>query len=278
MRISVPFQFPNGSEYQLLLLDTNVLSNIVKNKNHEFENLIQRFLCNNYVLCFSFQSIIEIRKSSLGGREELYKSFIELFSNVPCLMVYPYRQITNQEIENFILRKSSIDFNKALNAFSPLGKDDSYIFDKWVDRVIGELESTIKIEEKEIIDTASTWNLEKTSLKRRHQLMLYPQFEKLFFRNFFATEKPEINSMIYSPNDFPAVKAMCITKYDRMFKMNKAINVNDVYDVIISAAIPYMDAVIMEKHQIDVLRQNQSKLSQLGKVKRYTLANLRQSI
>ena len=54
------------------------------------------------------------------------------------------------------------------------------------------------------------------------------------------------------------------------------INVNDVYDVLISAAIPYMDAVIMEKHQIDVLRQNQLNLSQLSKVKRYTLANLKQ--
>lgn len=276
MRISVPFQFPNGSEYQLLLLDTNVLSNIVKNKNHEFENLIQQFLSKKYAPCFSFQSIIEIRKSSLGGKDELYKSFIELFSIVPCLMVYPYQQITNQEIENFIIKKSSIDFNKALNAFSPLGKDDSYIFDKWVDSVIGKLGSTIEIEEKENIDTAINWNLEKYSLQSKHQVIPYPLFEKAFFRNFFAIARPEINSMIYSPNDFPAIKAMCITKFDRMFKMSKVINVNDVYDVLISAAIPYMDAVIMEKHQIDVLRQNQLNLSQLSKVKRYTLANLKQ--
>ena len=145
-----------------------------------------------------------------------------------------------------------------------------------MDSVIGKLGSTIEIEEKENIDTAINWNLEKYSLQSKHQVIPYPLFEKAFFRNFFAIARPEINSMIYSPNDFPAIKAMCITKFDRMFKMSKVINVNDVYDVLISAAIPYMDAVIMEKHQIDVLRQNQLNLSQLSKVKRYTLANLKQ--
>lgn len=67
---------------------------------------------------------------------------------------------------------------------------------------------------------------------------------------------------------------MSITKYDRLYKCNKTIDVNDVYDVLISAYIPYVDAVIMENHQVEVLKQNISKLERLKFVEKYALRDL----
>lgn len=68
---------------------------------------------------------------------------------------------------------------------------------------------------------------------------------------------------------------MAITKYDRVFRNRKAVNVNDVYDVLISANIPYMDAVITENHQSEMLKQSASKLKVLENIERYTLKDLK---
>ena len=269
----MPFRFPNGSEYKLLLLDTNVLSNIAKNRNGELEILLSRFLLNKYAPCFSFQSILELRKSSLNGKTDLYQKFNEIFSVIPCLTILPYRTITNQEINKHIHPAADIDLNLALHAFSPFGKDDSYDFDKFIGTLLSKLIHTVNAEENEVEKTVASWVNERLFYQKRHQKLLYNTFETKFFKEFLMIEKPELSDSKLNPNDFPAIKMMCITKFNRVHVSKKSIGVNDVYDVLISAAIPYMDAIVTEKHQVEVLKQNEQKLKALQKIEKYTLSS-----
>ncbi|MFI3202428.1 MAG: hypothetical protein R3Y54_13075 [Eubacteriales bacterium] len=151
----------------------------MKNKNGEFENFNMKFIANKYVPCFSFQSIIELRKSSLNGRAELYESFIELFSVFPCMMLYPYRQITQQEIAIALsnVDKKAVDMNDAMNAFTPLGKDNTYDFSIWENKMVEKLGALIVDEERENEETCKSWMDERVRLNKIYKMVLYPIFE-----------------------------------------------------------------------------------------------------
>lgn len=68
---------------------------------------------------------------------------------------------------------------------------------------------------------------------------------------------------------------MCITKYDRIHgNSKKNVGKNDISDTIISAYVPYMDAIMTEKHQIDVVRQNISKMDTLRLIERFSMSDI----
>ena len=122
---------------------------------------------------------------------------------------------------------------------------------------------------------ATEWQSEREKRINSHIIELYPTFEKNFFNNFFSIENPNLVNEKHNYSNFKAIKMMCITKYDRIYKCSrKDIGINDINDTFISAFITYMDAIIMEKHQVEVVKQNTSKISGLEKVERYTISDL----
>ena len=68
------------------MLDTNILSNICKNRNAEKENFISRFIDKKYAPCIEFQSVLEIYNAEPKGKSPLFESFVEVFSEIPTLL------------------------------------------------------------------------------------------------------------------------------------------------------------------------------------------------
>ncbi len=269
------FIFPNGSEYKLLLVDTNILSEVTKNRSNELNKFIQLIKAYNFAPCFSFQSVLEIKNSSKGGNVDLYSNFLMLFSQIPCIMLYPYREITNQEIQK-ALYGDSIDIAKTMNAFSICGKDESYDFEKWVSKILNDLSPIIILEENEIVEAANEFQFQRIKAQKNHTRVLFPSFLKEFFNAFFYREAPSLINNRHNVEDYPAIAMMGITKYDRIYNIkNRSVGVNDVNDIFISAYIPYMDAVIMENHQIDLLRQKKSQYGFLSSLELYKMADIR---
>lgn len=270
------FTFPNGSQYKLLLLDTNILSNICKNKNGEKENFISRFIDKKYAPCIAFQSILEIYNAEPKGESALFESFIKVFSEIPTLLLYPYRSLTSQEIEVYLGEKSEVDLASIINAFSAFGKDKTYDFEYWILTMISRLQSTIDLTDTEIKSEARNWQSERSYYKSKHIPVLYPAYEKQFFSIFFDSECPALLKATFNPQSFKAIRMMCVTKYDRIHgKSNKSVGANDICDTIISAYIPYMDAIMMEKHQIEVVKQNISKIDNLRQIERFSMSDIK---
>jgi hypothetical protein len=44
---------------------------------------------------------------------------------------------------------------------------------------------------------------------------------------------------------------------------------------VLSAYIPYMDAIMMEKHQIEVVKQNIAKIDTLDQIERFNMSDIR---
>ena len=62
---------------------------------------------------------------------------------------------------------------------------------------------------------------------------------------------------------FPALRIMAYSQYSRVHKTGKAIKPNDVMDVLISSAVPYVDAVMTENFQADVYKKAKKHIKQL---------------
>ncbi|MCC2255253.1 hypothetical protein LKD70_12625 [Ruminococcus sp. CLA-AA-H200] len=73
--------------YKLILLDTNVLREIVRNTNLAGKGFLQKFFSgkDKYAPCFSIYNALE-----LMPYEDIFEDFLEFFSSIPCLMTVYY--------------------------------------------------------------------------------------------------------------------------------------------------------------------------------------------
>jgi hypothetical protein len=51
---------------------------------------------------------------------------------------------------------------------------------------------------------------------------------------------------------FPALRIMSYSQFMRVHFTQKEIKPNDVMDVLISSAVPYVDTVLTENYQVDI--------------------------
>lgn len=288
----------NGNRYQLCLLDTNVISEIVKNKNNMARNFIKNIVLDeNYVPCFCIESILEIRKKA-----EVYDKFLEIFSVIPIFLLKQYGSLINQEISGCISNSKSI----LLNSFSVLGKDKSsdikYFFQSMFDDPeFIEIESNWR---KQIQDYKNKWAKNKRDLQKvflnpdRNEQFIsrlsteYGYFPKNFLKYYnLSTAKHYVNiagkdviqetlnlpDKRYLPDidNFPMLKTSLFLQYFHLFDPSREIKLNDIVDIIIVSPAPMCEMVITDKNQASILSKIKNEIPGLQSTSIMTIKNLR---
>ncbi|MBM3179883.1 MAG: type II toxin-antitoxin system VapC family toxin [Chloroflexi bacterium] len=83
----------NGKKYKLLLVDTNILSEVIKNRFQEFRKLLEWTTAEKTIVCFSLFTVLEIRRAPT-----IYARFSELFSTIPCIILKSHEQLLHEEV------------------------------------------------------------------------------------------------------------------------------------------------------------------------------------
>lgn len=265
----MPYTFPNGSNYYLVLLDTNALSEISKDINGTRIGFIRRFPLNKYAPCFSAYNLFEIHNA-----DRAYQSFINCFSNYPCLILHPYLTVIREEIQYYNTKKIP---SIIINAFVPYGPDKSYDLASWLNGLWQNKELVLEIKKNasEYPDIASGWE------KQRRKTIIYTKdFETDCLRNFLFSIHAEwiLNNTVFNIEEFPGARMMLFSQYMRIHRSKKSLGANDVNDVMISSALPYLDAVITENYQAEVIKQAKSKIFQLKDIEIVTLSEIRMKV
>ncbi len=104
-----------GTEYKLCLLDSCIISEILKNRKEEGKNFVQLFLQNHYVPCISIWSILELRKS-----RNLFNQFLDFLSIFPFFLTKSPIDIFTDEIK-FYPQSSKVE--PILSVFSPMNEN-----------------------------------------------------------------------------------------------------------------------------------------------------------
>ena len=113
------------NDYKLVFLDTNAIREIICNNNNCGLNFAERFFQNNntYAPVFSIYNVFELKPY-----EDLFEKFIDFFSIVPCIIMYPYKIFMEAEYKAF-LNNQELELNSNLiNVFSSQGKSESHNF------------------------------------------------------------------------------------------------------------------------------------------------------
>jgi len=114
----MPWTTKSGNTYNLGLLDTNALSEIIKYPKVEGRGFVERFGPSSFAPCFAVYNLIELRR-----KQSIFDAFVAFFAKYPCFLLKSQPMILNEEKRS---RGNMSIVSPLLHAFSPLGHNSSY--------------------------------------------------------------------------------------------------------------------------------------------------------
>ena len=256
--------------YKLLYLDTNAIREITTDNLGAFNGFLQKFIENNgaYAPCISIYIIVEI-----WSKESLFRKFLDVFSNIPCFMFFPIQSILSEEYKADQANQIFNFCGEVAHAFVPNSIDSNYNIRLFLNNLrVSEVAPAIEKRIQELKSTAEIWQEQRkvsVQLTEKNYHQYEPYMLKKDLDNFGYT------GSINNYENFPSLRVMEYSHFNRVHLQNSPITANDVMDVEISYITPYMDAVITEKYQADVLRKAKMFIPQLKSLEIYRLKDIR---
>ena len=263
------------NSYHLVGLDTNAVSEIVKHSELEGKNFITRFRPSDHAPCFSIVTIAELYK-----KPPVYQKFLDVFSNYhACFVLKGEDQLFEEEREAYANNTPIVGL---FNAFSPLGKDDSYDLRKIMSALFNDpktqqfmasWDQTSEYIIQGMLSLKPNFNASQayTNPKdaRRFVKIVGKQQLKERIGNQYGIQMKRYDS----PNidHFPSLKNQLFLTYYYLYDDNRKPKRSDVGDIRISASLPYIDIFITEGFSAEKLRQIQKHHNFLENLKVMTL-------
>ena len=265
----MPWTAASGKTYKLCLLDTNALSEIVKRPSREGRHFVERFGPEEHVPCFTIYSLVELRR-----RPDVYRRFVEMFSKYPFFLLKLWEDILAQERDAYSTAASA---SPLLQSFTPLASNRTYGFDEFVDRLVVQewfvdRERKWRMEEDRILDS---WLANRKNFQPRRQVANAQDAERYVYEaaiqtliSFFPDWIPSFNERNEVPNvsRFPALQVMLYSQYYRLWDPDWNRRPQEVTDIRIMAAAPYVDVVITERFQNEVFKKIRTRVPELREV------------
>lgn len=262
------------NNYKVILLDTNIIREIVLNNNGCVYGFLKNFLSSEikYVPCFSIYNVIELKPY-----KDIYEKFLDFFSIIPCLMLFPYKNILEAEFLASLNNKPITINNQIANAFIPVGDCSSYNIKDFLSKLWSdeELISQLEYEIHELKNTAECWNNQRVEL---HENLINEKYYRTVEKETIIKNLVSQGISIKDGIDitrFPGTRIMEYSQFSRVHNSKKNIKANDVMDIKISCAIPYVDAVITENYQADIYKKAKKFIKGLEKLEIYRLIDVR---
>ena len=264
----------NGTVYSLALLDTGIVSEVIKNRMGEGKAFRQLMPSEGVIPCISIWSIVELR-----AREDLYARFLELFSNIPLrLVVWSPRDLLDEELKAYPdpSKVDPIEFT-----FSPVDDDPDAEFSTFMERLFND--PVAKKAEEYFHDD---WKEQSLALIRSLCANFEPGDDAKKFVDegvplYIASQDPQwYRELIETgqpldPRAFPSVKMFLYTVVHRFCSESRQPKKQDVFDIFIAGAAPYMDIVFTENFQAEIFKKAKNRDPFLGHLRIKTIKALR---
>ncbi len=264
---------PTGNTYNLCLLDTNVISEIIKRPRVEGRGYFERFY-KNFITCFTVYSLIELRRNTA-----LFKDFVNWFA-MPCCILKPVQILLEDEKES---QGNLEKIVPVMDLFLPVGSKtlEAFIDGFFSLKAIKKIESNWKKDENE---TLKVWLSRKKnfiptkpSQNARDAERYVKEAGLQTLIQLFPKWAQELTENGRSPNIdyFPSLKVSLYSQYYRLYDPNWKPEPQEVTDVQIISASPYMEAVITEAFQAEILKKVKNKVNGLEEIEILTLRDIR---
>jgi hypothetical protein len=267
------------TEYPLCLLDTMAISEMVKRPEGALRHFYEWAMASKpcFVPCFSPFTLIELRR-----KPALFDKFIEQFHPLPCVLLKGYEWLLEDEILAYP-NPSKID--PCALAFTPMGDSGNLL------RNLPSVLKTPAIVKQERQWNGSGWeivngmrslvpNFPPDGAKyKREQIRLFIEvagFSQLALRNKAFARRTLDRDEAVQIDAFPSLKASLYTTFYKFYvDTTRKPSESDAFDIIIAAGLPYVEAVITERHQVEVLRKTKRHDSFINELRVFTLRDFR---
>ena len=276
----MPWTAASGKTYKLCLLDTNALSEIVKRPRREGRHFLEHFGPERHVPCFTVYNLVELRR-----RRDIYRRFVETFSKYPFFLLKLWEDILAEERDTYSTATSA---SPLLQPFTPLASNRTYSFGEFVDRLVVQ-EWFVDLElkwRKEEVQILNSWLANRKNFQPRRQVPNAQDAERYvneaaiqtlisFFPDWTRSlverhEAPDVSR-------FPALQVMLYSQYYRLWDPNWNPRSQEVTDVRIMAAAPYVDVVITEGFQNEIFKKIRTRVPKLREVESVPVRQLADS-
>ena len=269
----------NGTDYHLVLLDTNALSEFSKHPQSLREFVTWSLGSKKYVPCFSSFSILELRQ-----RIDVFERFKELLGMLGCFLLKGHEDLLQEEVDSYPDPSGIVPVSAS---FTSLGGEGGNL-DQVLNTAFGA---------KSMRDREKYWNEARDSIvdgiasrvanfppdgdtygpAEERLFVEWAGFEQIGMRQpEFAKQTLKVSEQHVDMSAFPSVKATTYAVWHKFYtNRDRKWDRGDAYDIIISSAIPYMDAVITESQMADGLRKTQRVDDFIEDLEIYTLKDFR---
>jgi len=271
------------NDYRVCLMDTNALSELVKPGS---EAIVAGFLEwatgseLQVVPAFNVFTLMELRRSP-----QHFERFLEMFSVLSIVLVKSFEDLLAAELAAYPDSRKT-DFVSL--AFTPLGGSGNQMAN------LPGLLAAFEEEEQQwnqgrfdlveaLASNAKTYLAANGPIGRneaaaflwsnRFQLLCTMAATSAFVRQELERDRA------IDVDAFPSVRAMASTIFYKFYEdSNRLAAASDAFDVFISSSLPYVDALVTENHQAEVVRKIKNREAFLEGVTVFTLRDLRRGL
>jgi hypothetical protein len=267
----------NGKDYKLCLFDTCALTSFLQNQNYWITKFEQEFGLSNAVVCYSAFTL-----SELWYRQEIFEKFIDFFSWYPSLLLEGHQSILDKEV---IAYNTNTDINPVSICPSAI-TDEKLTKRERLKKVIEDSEFVArtaywKEAEESILKSITGYTKSYPPKNNKYSINEISNFVDIVSANQLYLREKQFVKKHKEPIDFTKFPSLLTTSYIVFYKFyldqRKHIN-SDIFDIIISSVLPYVDYFITEKNLANNIKSIQTRHKYLTNVKAFTLAEYTQDI
>lgn len=269
------------TQYPLCLLDTMAVSEMVKRPAGAFGRFLDwsTEVQPQFVPCFTVYTLIELRR-----KPDLFERFIEHFHPFPCVLLKGYAQFIEEEAAAY---PDPTGIDPCSLAFTPLGGEGNLLSN--LPRILDQPQHVEQEREwneagPEIVagmgslvenypPAGTTYSAEEMQhfvwLSSLSQLVLHGYGD--FVERVHEHDGEPVNMDV-----FPSLKAMTWTVFHKFYadRSRKAPD-SDAFDVLIAATLPYVEAIVTERHLAEALHKTRRRDDFLNHLEVFTLRDFR---
>lgn len=250
----------NGKYYKLCLIDTCIISELLKCKGKLGNQLYERFIFEQRLFCYSIKTIEE-----LFVCKDIFNEFIQYTKIMPTVLLKTYEMLLDEELDNY--NNDNFRINPVLHFVPMMKKDDYYtdfqdIFKKQNIKLNFELNNKIKpLTLNYILKNAAKYPKGNVFLQKKYienwmeeemRLQLYDSNKEFIINRIESNEYLKYDKLL-------SLKSMSLMKFYKFYLGHRKPKESDIFDIYISSIFPYVDSVLLEKDMSNQVLQIKNK-------------------
>ena len=235
---------------------------MIKNRDDEFPKYFNNLFRESFIPSFSLFSIIELQQ-----KPNLFSGFLDIFSVLPSIILKGHNQILDDELESYPQPQKISPLLLSLVGIRPsqtLSKRETVenLFKSEPYASLSKKHLANRNTDLNVMIASAQTYLPASGKYSNGEIWLYMQsfvLKHLFLKKRSFVDRRRGREAI-DVNAFPSLLMMAYSIFYKFYEdRQRKPSESDVFDIAISAMVPYVDAFITERNQAEAIKKIRNK-------------------